>query len=100
MVAVARVMVAVAVLRRSLYCGRWEYVYVMSECERLDACLVVYERSERLERLCGEEPHAAGGVRFMFFPKFFVFFCLFIGVECDCFFGDAIIGVVVIKKVR
>lgn len=74
MVAVARVMVAVAVLRRSLYCGRWEYVYVMSECERLDACLVVYERSERLERLCGEEPHAAGGVSVYVFSKvFFVF---------------------------
>lgn len=80
MVAVAPVMVAVAVLRRSV-CWRWlwEYVHVMSECERLDACLVVYERSERLERLCREEPHAAAS-DLCFFPCFFV--CLFV------FFGE------------
>lgn len=78
MVAVAPVMVAVAVLRRSV-CWRWlwEYVHVMSECERLDACLVVYERSERLERLCREEPHAAAS-------RVYVFSQIFL--ECDCFF--------------
>ena len=44
--------------------------------ERLYTNLVVYERSERLERLCGEQPYT--GVKYLILSFFRMVWCFFL----------------------
>ena len=73
-VAVATVMVAPIALSG---CRRRHQETRVSKGERLYTNLVVYERSERLERLCGEQPYT--GVKYLissFFRMVWFFFKL------------------------